>query len=37
VDPGVTWTPRWRAESPDDVFYDQPEFSAIYAGVGRKR
>ena len=37
VDPGVVWGPLWRPESPDDVFYHQPEASAFYAGVGRKR
>jgi hypothetical protein len=37
VEPGVVWVPLWRPESPDDVFADQPEMSAIHAGVGRKR
>lgn len=37
VEPGVVWIPLWRPESPDDVFYEDPESSAIYAAVGRKR
>jgi hypothetical protein len=37
VEPGVVWTPSWRPESPDDLYYDQPEASGYYAGVGRKR
>jgi hypothetical protein len=36
VEPGVVWTPLWRPESPDDVFYDRPEASTGYAVVGRK-
>jgi hypothetical protein len=37
VEPGVVWIPLWRPESPDDVFYEDPESSAIYAAVGWKR
>jgi hypothetical protein len=36
VEPGVVWAPQWHPDSPDDVG-DQPEVSAFYAGVGRKR
>jgi hypothetical protein len=36
VEPGVVWLPQWRPESSDDLYFDQPEMSAIYAGVGRK-
>ena len=36
VEPGVVWAPRWRPESALDVYHDQPERSAIYAGVARK-
>jgi hypothetical protein len=36
VEPGVVWTPAWRPESPDDLYYDRPEASGYYAGVGRK-
>ena len=34
VDPGLTWAPLWRPESPDDV-PDRPENSGNYVGVGR--
>jgi hypothetical protein len=37
VEPGVVWVPQWHPESPLDAYHDQPELSAIYAGVGRKR
>jgi S-adenosyl methyltransferase len=36
VEPGLVWLPLWRPESPDDVFRDRPESSAMYAGVARK-
>jgi SAM-dependent methyltransferase len=36
VEPGVVWTPLWHPESPLDAYYDQPELSMGYAGVGRK-
>jgi len=36
VEPGVVWTPEWRPEHPDEVG-DDPERSAAYVGVGRKR
>jgi S-adenosyl methyltransferase len=35
VDPGVVFTPLWHPESPEDVGED-PERSAVYAGIGRK-
>lgn len=35
VEPGVVWVPLWRPESTDDLYHDQPEASAGYAGVGR--
>jgi hypothetical protein len=37
VEPRVAWAPQWRPESRDDLYYDQPELSAVYTGVGRKR
>jgi hypothetical protein len=37
VEPGVVWLPQWHPESPLDAYHDQPERSAAYAGVGRKR
>jgi trans-aconitate methyltransferase len=37
VEPGVVWVPAWRPESDIDLFYEQPEASGMYAGVGRKR
>jgi hypothetical protein len=36
VEPGLVWVPLWRPESTFDVYHDQPESSAIYAGVARK-
>jgi hypothetical protein len=36
VDPGVVYVPRWRPRSPDDTLHDQPERSAVLAGVARK-
>jgi len=36
VEPGLVYTPLWRPDGPDDLFFDQPERSSIYAGVGRK-
>ncbi len=36
VEPGLVRTPLWRPDGPDDLFFDQPERSGIYAGVGRK-
>ena len=35
MDPGIVPTPLWRPESPDDLFYDEPERSLAYAGVGQ--
>jgi SAM-dependent methyltransferase len=37
VEPGVVWVSQWHPESPHDAHSDQPELSANYAGVGRKR
>jgi hypothetical protein len=37
VEPRIVWTPQWRPESPGDPYYDQPDLSTFYAGVGRKR
>jgi hypothetical protein len=37
VEPGVVYVPLWRAEADDDLLLDQPDRSANYAGVGRKR
>jgi SAM-dependent methyltransferase len=37
VEPGVVWVSQWHSESPYDAHRDQPELSANYAGVGRKR
>lgn len=36
VPPGVVFLPQWRPEGADDMFAEQPERAAIYAGVGRK-
>jgi SAM-dependent methyltransferase len=36
VAPGVVWVPQWRPEWPPNPD-DQPERSAVYGGVGRKR
>lgn len=36
VEPGLVFTPLWQPESPDDVLLNQPERSAILAGVARK-
>jgi hypothetical protein len=36
IEPGVVWGPSWHPESPDDPYYDHPEQSSFYAGVGRK-
>ena len=35
VEPGLVWSSQWRPEHPDDAL-DQPERSAVYAGVGRR-
>jgi len=37
VEPGVVWVPQWHPESPLDAYHNEPERSALYAGVGRKR
>lgn len=36
VEPGLVYLPLWRPETPDDVFFDQPERSLGFGGVGRK-
>jgi hypothetical protein len=36
VEPGLVPTPAWRPEGPDDVFFDHPERSLTFGGVGRK-
>jgi hypothetical protein len=36
VAPGLVYVPRWRPDSPDDLFLDQPERSLLLGGVGRK-
>lgn len=36
VEPGLVYVPLWRPEGPDDVYFDTPERSANYGGVGRK-
>src|SRR5215207_7482429 len=36
VEPGLVHVPLWRPEGPDDLFLNNPELSAYYAGVGRK-
>lgn len=36
VEPGLVSLPRWHPDSPNDVFYEQPERSLLLAGVGKK-
>lgn len=36
VEPGLVSLPRWRPESPDDLFYHEPERALAYGGVARK-
>jgi len=36
VEPGLVYMPLWRPEGPDDVFFDEPEQSLGFGGVGRK-
>jgi SAM-dependent methyltransferase len=36
VEPGLTWAPLWRPESPADIG-DHPELAGVHAGVGYKR
>jgi hypothetical protein len=36
VEPGLVYISAWRPEGPDDLFFDQPESSGYYGGVGRK-
>jgi hypothetical protein len=36
VAPGLVYTSQWRPEGPEDIFFDQPERSALFAGVARK-
>lgn len=35
VEPGLVPTPSWRPENSEDIFYEEPERSLAYAGVGR--
>lgn len=37
VEPGIVYVSRWRPESPDDLFVDQPVSSGYYGGVGCKK
>jgi SAM-dependent methyltransferase len=37
VEPGLVWVQSWRSDSIDDPYRDHPEYSSVYAGVGRKR
>jgi len=36
VEPGLVYTPRWRPESPQDLFVDDPQRAFCFAGVGLK-
>jgi hypothetical protein len=36
VEPGLVYTPRWRSDGPDELWYNEPEKSMVFAGVGRK-
>jgi len=36
VEPGMVYSPRWRPESKEDLFYDEPWRAFGYGGVGRK-
>jgi SAM-dependent methyltransferase len=36
VPPGLVYLPLWRPEGPDDLFFDQPQRSSSYGGMGRK-
>lgn len=36
VPPGITFSPLWRPETPNELFLDEPERSIAYAGVGRR-
>lgn len=36
VEPGLVYLPLWRPEGSDDRWFDQPERSASYGGIGRK-
>jgi len=36
VEPGLVYISRWRPEGPDDLYFDEPESSGYYGGVGRK-
>jgi hypothetical protein len=35
IDPGLVPTPSWRPENSEDLFYEEPERSLAYAGIGR--
>lgn len=36
VEPGIVYVSRWRPESPNDLFANEPISSGYYGGVGRK-
>ena len=36
VEPGLVYMSLWRPEGPDDLFVNEPERCAGYAGIGRK-
>jgi hypothetical protein len=36
VEPGIVYAPLWRPEGSRDLLLDEPERSAVYAGVGYK-
>ena len=36
VEPGLVYSPRWRPESENDPFYDEPWRAFGYGGIGRK-
>jgi S-adenosyl methyltransferase len=36
VEPGVVYIPRWHPECAEDLFFDQPERSMAFAGMGCK-
>lgn len=36
VEPGLVYSPRWRPESEDDPFFDEPWRAFGYGGIGRK-
>ncbi len=36
VEPGLVYSPRWRPESEDEPFFDEPWRAFGYGGIGRK-